>query len=914
MKLGQRREGFSNKLGFVLAAAGSAVGLGNIWRFPYLTAKYGGGIFLITYLVLVLSFGYALLISEIGIGRMTRRGPIGSFRKLCSRQKSFLHSVRIGGWINAIVPMIIVPYYFVIGGWVTKYVFAQACNPAATFHKDATAVIGGKTMPASAAYFQNFITSWQESLLFLLIFLFFCRRDWHALWIPAVPLYASLLALGIMSHFFHEICLYVVGLGSCVTGLAVDQGIHVYFACRGKDAVGRTAALTEPMGLSALTSIMVFVFLALTGIRAYVQLAVFAGLSLAVSCLIALIVLPQLIDRGRTLREFAFPLPAIPPIPGWKVLLLIVPAACGLYCTLSFDRADFSLGSLDGTPEAVRRQEQDFNAVWRRPHAPSNAVLAVSGASREEVLTRMREISGHLTGKKIFHAGPPMPPRSEQLANRKRWRVPAVSVEIAALEKRTHETCRKHRLPEQFFQPFFDRLREAVASDDLTVPPMLDAVMKKMVKEHPGGASAVALLYEPETEQLPAIREILKRYGGGRCALLSKGYFRMMIRSELGGSFLWILPLSFVSALLLAFAVFRRVPEVLLAMTPVFVSFCGVFSLGLVNFKATPAAAFALILLTGLAIDYGIYAVSQLRHPEKISARGSVFLSAATTVAGAGALVFSKHPALFGTGVVLSIGIALACLAGLYLVPLVKEGKPSGLPAAMLILLLVLNGCVSETPERGRFSTDGLMRYPQTEFRVRANAVIRWRDQEHSVILAAELDPAGDHVKAAGVLPSSGMLIFRMDDTHKNDYWALFRSGVSERETDSRRTDPPSFAEQTGNILLYPFRRSAAWFEEKRREEISRRLSQALIEDFRRIFLPKIGKTLAGEDKGEYIVLFEKDGTEWEIRADSVLHRNGSAWECEYRDRGRTVLYRNLDWDYSIRIREMKLAEKDKGR
>ena len=171
MKLGQRREGFSNKLGFVLAAAGSAVGLGNIWRFPYLTAKYGGGIFLITYLILVLSFGYALLISEIGIGRMTRRGPIGSFRKLCSRQKSFLRSVRIGGWINAIVPMIIVPYYFVIGGWVTKYVFALACNPTASFHKDATAVFGGKTMSASAAYFQNFITSWQQSLLFLLIFI-----------------------------------------------------------------------------------------------------------------------------------------------------------------------------------------------------------------------------------------------------------------------------------------------------------------------------------------------------------------------------------------------------------------------------------------------------------------------------------------------------------------------------------------------------------------------------------------------------------------------------------------------------------------------------------------------------------------------------------------------------------------------
>ena len=171
MKLGARRESFSNKLGFVLAAAGSAVGLGNIWRFPYLTAKYGGGIFLLTYLILVLSFGYALLISEIGIGRMTRRSPIGAFRKLCRRKSSFLGSIRIGGWINALVPMIIVPYYFVIGGWVTRYVVALACNPVSRFHQSATAEAGGKTMTASAAYFQNFVTSWQESIIYFLIFL-----------------------------------------------------------------------------------------------------------------------------------------------------------------------------------------------------------------------------------------------------------------------------------------------------------------------------------------------------------------------------------------------------------------------------------------------------------------------------------------------------------------------------------------------------------------------------------------------------------------------------------------------------------------------------------------------------------------------------------------------------------------------
>ena len=165
-----KKDGFSGKLGFVLAAAGSAVGLGNIWRFPYLTAKYGGGIFLLTYVVLVLTFGYALLISENAIGRMTRRSPIGAFRKLCAGKHSFLGAARWGGWINSIVPLIILPYYCVIGGWVTKYVAALLVNPVSTFHKDALATHAGERMSASAAYFLNFVSDPVGSTAFFLIF------------------------------------------------------------------------------------------------------------------------------------------------------------------------------------------------------------------------------------------------------------------------------------------------------------------------------------------------------------------------------------------------------------------------------------------------------------------------------------------------------------------------------------------------------------------------------------------------------------------------------------------------------------------------------------------------------------------------------------------------------------------------
>lgn len=114
----EARGSFSGKLGYIMAVAGSAVGLGNIWRFPYLAAKYGGGMFLLVYLILVVTFGYALIVSETALGRMTGRSPVGAFASF-GKGRWF----RFGGWINAVIPMVIVPYYCVIGGWVAKYLF-----------------------------------------------------------------------------------------------------------------------------------------------------------------------------------------------------------------------------------------------------------------------------------------------------------------------------------------------------------------------------------------------------------------------------------------------------------------------------------------------------------------------------------------------------------------------------------------------------------------------------------------------------------------------------------------------------------------------------------------------------------------------------------------------------------------------
>ena len=109
--MSEKRSSFTGKIGFVLAAAGSAVGLGNIWRFPYLAAKYGGGMFLLVYLILAVTLGFALMCAEIAIGRKTGKSAIGAFGALNKKY-------RFIGWLAAIVPVIILPYYSVIGGWV----------------------------------------------------------------------------------------------------------------------------------------------------------------------------------------------------------------------------------------------------------------------------------------------------------------------------------------------------------------------------------------------------------------------------------------------------------------------------------------------------------------------------------------------------------------------------------------------------------------------------------------------------------------------------------------------------------------------------------------------------------------------------------------------------------------------------
>ena len=153
-KTSEARASWSGKWMFILAAAASAVGLGNMWRFPYLDAKYGGGTFIFVYLILVFTFGVSMLLLETSLGRKTGQSAIGAFASFGSKYKFI-------GFLAAAVPFIITPYYCIIGGWVAKYCFSYISTASST-------------MADGGDYFVSFITSNDVSYLWMLVFMAIC--------------------------------------------------------------------------------------------------------------------------------------------------------------------------------------------------------------------------------------------------------------------------------------------------------------------------------------------------------------------------------------------------------------------------------------------------------------------------------------------------------------------------------------------------------------------------------------------------------------------------------------------------------------------------------------------------------------------------------------------------------------------
>ena len=196
---GGARASWSGKWAFILAAAASAIGLGNLWRFPYLAAKYGGGVFLITYVVLVVTFGFTLMMLEAALGRKTGQSALGAF-------KSFGKKYAFIGIFTSAIPFIIVPYYCIIGGWVLKYAGAYLID-------------GSAALADGGTYFTNFIGGGGESFIWAIAFLLIVFAI-VALGVKNGIERANRILMPVLLIMTAGICIYELTLPGAIDGLA----------------------------------------------------------------------------------------------------------------------------------------------------------------------------------------------------------------------------------------------------------------------------------------------------------------------------------------------------------------------------------------------------------------------------------------------------------------------------------------------------------------------------------------------------------------------------------------------------------------------------------------------------------------------------------------------------------------------
>ncbi|MDO4408057.1 MAG: sodium-dependent transporter [Eubacteriales bacterium] len=232
-KHGKKEGGFSGQIGFVMAAAGSAVGVGNLWRFPYLAAQDGGGLFILIYLILALTFGFTLLTSDIAVGRRTGKNSINAYAEMSPKWK-FL------GIVTFLVPVLIMTYYAVIGGWIGRYIVVY---------------LAGQGSDASIdTFFNSFITNPVQSSMFAVIFMFITAwvvfngvekgiEKYSRILMPVLLLMIVAIAVFSLTLKFTD------PSGVTRTGL---QGLYVYLA---PDFEGITIARLMQILLDAMSQI-----------------------------------------------------------------------------------------------------------------------------------------------------------------------------------------------------------------------------------------------------------------------------------------------------------------------------------------------------------------------------------------------------------------------------------------------------------------------------------------------------------------------------------------------------------------------------------------------------------------------------------------------------------------------------------
>ncbi|MDF7823383.1 hypothetical protein P4B35_05115 [Pontiellaceae bacterium B12227] len=498
------------------------------------------------------------------------------------------------------------------------------------------------------------------SIAFVLLFLFFFR-DLRANLIFIIPFAALLIAVNIAAFLLGTLSPMMLGFGSVVSGIAIDYGIHVYVAVhRSTSRLEAVRSVAKPVMLGALTTGGVFAAFYSSSIPGYHQLAIFALLSVVFSVFGALFILPVFLKPGAPKSRTAGPAGSVRlPWVTVGVFAVLLAAAVPVAFQVEFDS---DIMGLDGTEKAILETEERFQNNFGGGSA-AQAVAVVSDMDYQVALARNDRLfevlpddlaSFSMIWKSAEH----------RRANAARWTElwsPDKVAEVKTLFSRKGEP---YGFAADAFEPFFQSLEiPPVSNEEPQDNQLFEQLKSRFVAEIDGG-TRVFSFFPDEPELIDALADVPDVFVISRSAIadsLAKDYSREFGRVTL---------VALVLVLLMSAVLLKDVRKVLIVLMP---AAAGVASVAaLVRLMGTELNVMNLvsgIIVIGLCVDYGIFFVHAHTHALNLGTRTAISLSAGTTLIGAGALLFTLHPALFSVGLTLVGGISAGYATSMLVVP-----------------------------------------------------------------------------------------------------------------------------------------------------------------------------------------------------------------------------------------------------
>ena len=516
-----------------------------------------------------------------------------------------------------------------------------------------------------------FITILVASIGFFLLFAFFFR-DWRAFFVFLVPLIAMVCSVGLTITFFKEPSAIILGLGTTVIGIALDYGIHVFVASKhsGADRKQALINLRRPLIFSALTTLGVFWAFFFSGTPGYHQLAFASTCGIALSLLFAIVILPIIIPAGKMKSVIEISLPKFSAKSAKNIIyiwLIFVISSVGLLFLIEFD---LNIRNLDGIGEKLKQDEAQFRKIWGENKQAAITLLSDDlefGIEKQDQIANFAKnirLPGFQSLSLIW------PSLATRKMNSNTWDDYWKNGKEDLFRNNFTIIGGKYSFSKSAFNPFFNKLYKHDFSKNLLRDSCFELFSKKFIN-YEGDKIRVTSFFDDDFKMVDKVKKHLATIDG--CEVISPKSFGLYISKQIISDALYIAGIALSLIAVFAYFCLRNLRNSLVALVPVIsatlISMPLFMILGL---KINAVALVATIVVTGLAIDYGIFAVSACVKNEELFSKDAftaLTLSMLSTAIGAAALLWAGHPALRTVGLVISSGVLAGYLSAIFVSP-----------------------------------------------------------------------------------------------------------------------------------------------------------------------------------------------------------------------------------------------------